>query len=83
METNKIYKINTNITTGTNVKLSFSIAAKDLADCFYNVSGMTYNGEKIDSHIDSIVATNVTVIIPSWSNRELNPNYKNNETEEE
>lgn len=83
MEANKVYKVNTNIVIEGNTKLTFSIAANDLSDCFYNVCGMTYNGEKIDSHITSIVATDVNLIVPSWSNKEINSNYKADEIKEE
>lgn len=71
-----IYFVKTNIKVKANTFLNVNILAEDLSDATSNASYLKYNGEQLKSHIVSVELIVSNVIRNTWSVKDLNPDYK-------
>ncbi len=79
---NNVYSVKTNIKLKNNTFLSINILADDLSDAITNASYLKYNGEDLKKHIVSAVILVSDVLRDTWSVKDLNPEYKSKEEEE-
>lgn len=79
---NNVYSVKTNIKLKNNTFLSINILADDLSDAIVNASYLKYNGEDLKKHIVSAVILVSDVLRDTWSVKDLNPEYKSKEEEE-
>lgn len=78
-----VYLIKTNIKVKANTFLNISILAEDLSDATSNASYLKYNGEDIKKHIVSVELIVSNVVRDSWSIKDLNPDYKEEDKKED
>lgn len=78
-----VYLIKTNIKVKANTFLNISILAEDLSDATSNASYFKYNGEDIKKHIVSVELIVSNVVRDSWSIKDLNPDYKEEDKKED
>lgn len=71
-----VYIIKTDIKVKNNNFLNINIIAEDLSDATTNASYLRYNGEKLKKHITSVEVLVSNVLENTWSIKDLNPNYK-------
>lgn len=71
-----VYIIKTNIKVKNNNFLNINIIAEDLSDATTNASYLRYNGEELKKHITSVEVLVSNVLENTWSIKDLNPNYK-------
>ena len=71
-----VYFVKTNIKVKANTFLNVNILAEDLSDATSNASYLKYNGEQLKSHIVSVELIVSNVIRDTWSVKDLNPDYK-------
>lgn len=74
-----VYIIKTNIKIKNNNFLNINILAEDLADATTNASYLKYNGEELKKHIVSVEVLVSNVLENTWSIKDLNPEYKSEE----
>lgn len=79
---NNVYSVKTNIKLKNNTFLSINILADDLSDAIVNASYLKYNGEDLKKHIVSAVILVSDVLRDTWNVKDLNPEYKSKEEEE-
>ena len=71
-----LYLVKTNIKLKNNTLLNINILAEDLSDAASNVSYLKYNGEELKNHIVSVETFISNVLYNTWSIKDLNPDYK-------
>ena len=71
-----VYFVKTNIKVKANTFLNVNILAEDLSDATSDASYLKYNGEQLKSHIVSVELIVSNVIRDTWSVKDLNPDYK-------
>ena len=71
-----VYFVKTNIKVKANTFLNVNILAEDLSDATSNASYLKYNGEELKRHIVSVELIVSNVIRDTWSVKDLNPDYK-------
>ena len=71
-----VYLVKTNIKVKNNTFLNINILAEDLSDATSSVSYIKYNGEELKKHIVSVEVIVSNVIRDTWSIKDLNPDYK-------
>lgn len=71
-----IYFVKTNIKVKANTFLNVNILAEDLSDATSSASYLKYNGEELKRHIVSVELIVSNVIRDTWSVKDLNPDYK-------
>ena len=72
-----VYLIKTDIKVKANTFLNINILAEDLSDATSNASYLKYNGEELKRHIVSVELIVSNVLRDTWSIKDLNPEYKN------
>ena len=77
-----VYLVKTNIKVKANTFLNINILAEDLSDAISSASYLTYNGEKLKKHIVSVEFIVSNVLCNTWNIKDLNPNYKEEDEEE-
>ncbi len=77
-----VYIIKTNIKIKNNTFLNINILAEDLSDATSSASYITYNGEELKKHIVSVEVIVSNVLRDTWNIKDLNPNYKKEDKEE-
>lgn len=77
-----VYIIKTNIKIKNNTFLNINILAEDLSDATSSASYLTYNGEELKKHIVSVEVIVSNVLDNTWNIKDLNPNYKKEDEEE-
>lgn len=70
-----VYFVKTNIKVKANTFLNVNILAEDLSDATSSASYLKYNGEELKRHIVSVELIVSNVIRDSWSVKDLNPDY--------
>ena len=70
-----VYFVKTNIKVKANTFLNVNILAEDLSDATSSASYLKYNGEELKRHIVSVELIVSNVIRDTWSVKDLNPNY--------
>ena len=70
-----VYLIKTDIKVKANTFLNINILAEDLSDATSNASYLKYNGEELKRHIVSVELIVSNVIRDTWSVKDLNPDY--------
>lgn len=76
-----VYSIKTNIKIKANTFLNVSILAEDLSDATSSASYLKYNGEELKKHIVSVELIVSNVVHDTWNIKDLNPEYKSEEGE--
>ena len=71
-----LYLVKTNIKVKNNTFLNINILAEDLSDATSSASYLKYNGEELKRHIISVELIVSNVIRDTWSVKDLNPDYK-------
>lgn len=71
-----IYFVKTNIKVKANTFLNINILAEDLSDATSSASYLKYNGEELKRHIVSVELIVSNVIRDTWNVKDLNPDYK-------
>ena len=71
-----VYFVKTNIKVKANTFLNVNILAEDLSDATSSASYLKYNGEELKRHIVSVELIVSNVIRDTWSVKDLNPEYK-------
>lgn len=71
-----VYFVKTNIKVKANTFLNVNILAEDLSDATSNASYLKYNGEQLKSHIVSVELIVQNVLRDTWNIKDLNPEYK-------
>ena len=71
-----VYFVKTNIKVKANTFLNVNILAEDLSDATSSASYLKYNGEELKRHIVSVELIVSNVIRDTWSIKDLNPDYK-------
>ncbi len=77
-----LYIIKTNIKIKNNTFLNINILAEDLSDAISSASYLKYNGENLKKHIVSVEFIVSNVLCNTWNIKDLNPNYKEEDEEE-
>ena len=70
-----VYLVKTNIKVKNNTFLNINILAEDLSDATSSASYLKYNGEELKRHIVSVELIVSNVVRDTWSVKDLNPNY--------
>lgn len=70
-----VYFVKTNIKVKANTFLNVNILAEDLSDATSNASYLKYNGEELKRHIVSVELIVSNVVRDTWSVKDLNPDY--------
>ena len=70
-----VYFVKTNIKVKANTFLNVNILAEDLSDATSSASYLKYNGEELKRHIVSVELIVSNVVRDTWSVKDLNPNY--------
>lgn len=70
-----VYFVKTNIKVKANTFLNVNILAEDLSDATSSASYLKYNGEELKRHIVSVELIVSNVIRDTWSVKDLNPDY--------
>ena len=70
-----VYLVKTDIKVKANTFLNINIIAEDLSDATSSASYCKYNGEELKKHIVSVEVLVSNVIRDSWSIKDLNPDY--------
>ena len=71
-----VYLVKTDIKVKANTFLNINIIAEDLSDATSSASYCKYNGEELKKHIVSVEVIVSNVIRDTWSFKDLNPDYK-------
>ena len=71
-----VYLVKTDIKVKANTFLNINIVAEDLSDATSSASYCKYNGEELKKHIVSVEVIVSNVIRDTWSIKDLNPDYK-------
>lgn len=71
-----VYIIKTNIKVKNNNILMVNVVAEDLSEAITNASYLKYNGEELKKHIISVEVLVQNVLRDTWSIKDLNPEYK-------
>lgn len=77
-----VYLIKTDIKVKANTFLNINILAEDLSNATSSASYITYNGEELKKHIVSVEILVHNVISDIWNLKDLNPDYKKEEEDE-
>ena len=70
-----VYFVKTNIKVKANTFLNVNILAEDLSDATSSASYLKYNGEELKRHIVSVELIVSNVVRDTWSVKDLNPDY--------
>ena len=78
-----VYIIKTDIKVKNNNFLMVNVVAEDLSEAITNASYLKYNGEELKKHIVSVEVIVSNVLENTWSIKDLNPEYKSEEENNE
>lgn len=71
-----VYFVKTDIKVKANTFLNINILAEDLSDATSSASYLKYNGEELKRHIVNVELIVSNIIRDTWSVKDLNPDYK-------